>query len=48
MLKRIRGITKIPVNLPWYWQKPFSIYFVQQKDNPKKPVTKVKKTTEEM
>ncbi len=25
MLRRIRGIRKIPINLPWYWQKSFSI-----------------------
>jgi hypothetical protein len=25
MLKRIRGIKKIPINLPWYWQNSFNI-----------------------
>jgi hypothetical protein len=25
MLRRIRGIRKIPINLPWYWQKSFRI-----------------------
>jgi len=25
MLRRIKRIRKIPVNLPWYWQKSFSI-----------------------
>jgi hypothetical protein len=25
MLKKIRGVRKIPVNLPWYWQKKISI-----------------------
>jgi len=25
-VKEIRGIRKILVNLPWYWQKSFNIY----------------------
>jgi hypothetical protein len=25
MLKRIRGIRKILINMPWYWQKSFNI-----------------------
>jgi len=26
MLRNIRGIRKVPINMPWYWQKYFSIY----------------------
>jgi hypothetical protein len=48
MLKKTRGIRKIPINLPWYWQKSFQYLFMHQKDNPHKPLTKVKRTMEEM
>jgi hypothetical protein len=47
MLRRIKGIRNIPINLPSY-AKIFEYLFVHQKDNPKKPPTKVFKTREEM
>jgi hypothetical protein len=31
MLRRIRGIRKIPINLPWYWQKSFNIFVYASK-----------------
>jgi len=46
--RRIRGIRKILVNLPWYWQKSFSICLCIKRKNPQKPPAKVKQTKEEM
>jgi len=44
MLRNIRGIRKVLVNLPWYLAKIFQYLFVHQKDNPYKPPAKVKRT----
>jgi hypothetical protein len=48
MLRRIRGIKKKQIQSSLLLAKIFQYLFVHQKDNPHKPLTKVKITKEEM
>jgi hypothetical protein len=43
MLRIIRGIKKILINLPWYWQKSFNTYASKGKSKLKKEEPQVEK-----
>jgi hypothetical protein len=48
MLRKIREIKKILVNLPCVLREKIQYMFVHQKNKPQKPLAKVKRTREEM
>jgi len=48
MLRRIKGIKKIPINLPWYWQKSFNIRLCIKRTIHRNHWPRLKKTRKKM